>query len=156
MPVSRWITRAVRALLVPYAIGLFLVTWLPGERAGKVTGIVAETAHLLESLSIPFETGYPILEFLANVALFVPLGILLPLAWRTLPWWAVVAIGFATTVLIELVQLTMPSRYSTVSDVVANTLGTALGFALVQALAHLGRRPGVANVNANDSARTRR
>lgn len=117
-----------RVLLVPFAVFLFLVTWLPGDDAEKVTGIVATLAHLLESWSIPFSVGYPILEFLANVALFAPLGLLLHLSWPALPWWAVTAIGCSTSTLIELVQIALPTRYPTLSDIIANTLGTAAGF----------------------------
>jgi glycopeptide antibiotics resistance protein len=65
-----------------------------------------------------------------NVALFLPLGFLLPLlaprldrAWRT------VGVGFALSSAIELSQVAFPGvRRADVNDVLANTLGTALGF----------------------------
>ena len=116
-----------RLLLIPYAITLLLITWLPAEEAGRVTGIVAVLAHLLTSWGVPFVAAYTVLEFLANVALFAPLGVLLILAWRRIPPWTAVVVGCAASVVIELVQLAIPSRYSTLSDVIANTLGTAVG-----------------------------
>ncbi|MDO5745979.1 MAG: VanZ family protein, partial [Micrococcaceae bacterium] len=69
-----------------------------------------------------------------NVALFVPFGDLAA-AWVR-RWWAVVALGFGASCLIELGQgLLLSARYPSVWDIVANTLGTALGaavFLLVQ------------------------
>jgi len=71
------------------------------------------------------------LEALANVALFVPLGLLLPLATRARPWSAVPT-GAALSTLIELTQLAfLPHRFATVQDVVLNTLGAALGAGVV-------------------------
>jgi len=63
--------------------------------------------------------------------MFMPFGVLVRVAFARLPWWAVLLLGFATTVTIELVQTTLPSRYSTLSDVIANTLGTAAGLLIV-------------------------
>lgn len=117
-------------LLLPYAICLFLITWLPASQAGKVTGIVHYVARLLDP-RVPYTLGYPVLEFLANVALFVPLGILLSCGWPRLPWWAITLVGFVTTVTIECVQWGIPSRFPAISDIVSNTLGTMIGAGLV-------------------------
>ena len=124
-------TCVARILLVPYAIAVLLITWLPAEEAGKVTGVVATLANVVASWGIPFADAYAVLEFMANIALFVPLGALLSLGWRRMPGWAVITVGCAASVMIELVQLGIPSRYSTLSDVIANTLGTAVGAAVV-------------------------
>jgi len=129
-----------RLLLIPYTVAVLLITWLPAEEAGRVTGIVAVLAHLLTAWGIPFVAAYAVLEFLANVALFAPLGVLLILGWRRIPPWAAVAIGCAGSVVIELVQLAIPSRYSTLSDVIANTLGTAAGVLVARATIALADR----------------
>src|SRR5690606_8983048 len=100
---------------------------LPGEDAEKATGIVETAARLLAAWGLPFEIGYPVLEFLANVVLFVPFGALVMLSFPALRWWQVILLGCATSTTIELVQILLPSRFPTVSDVVANTLGTAAG-----------------------------
>ncbi|MBS43027.1 MAG: VanZ family protein [Nocardioides sp.] len=66
-------------------------------------------------------------EFLANVALFVPVGLFLLLLFGT-RWWWVAGLGcFVATSLIENVQRTIPGRVSDERDVVANTLGGLVG-----------------------------
>ncbi|MFE6995702.1 VanZ family protein [Microbacterium sp. NPDC057659] len=128
-----------RILLAPYLVVVLLLTWLPAKDAGQVTGIVATVAHWFEGL-IPFEVGYPILEFLANVAMFVPLGVLATLAWPRMHGAWVIGAGAVLSTVIELVQLSMPSRYSTLSDVIANTLGTAVGYQVVVFWRRMRRR----------------
>ncbi|WP_309064568.1 VanZ family protein [Microbacterium sp.] len=133
-----------RFMLVPYAVVLLLLTWLPGEQASVATGIVNRIARFLAARDIvPYSLGYPMLEFLANIALFVPLGLLLAAGWPRLPWWSIAATGLATTVTIEAVQILIPSRYPSFSDLVANTLGGIIGWtvvAVVRTLAQWSRR----------------
>jgi glycopeptide antibiotics resistance protein len=65
-----------------------------------------------------------------NVALFLPLGFLLPLLWPRLDrLWRTVGVGFATSTAVELSQVAFPGvRRADVNDVLMNTLGAALGF----------------------------
>jgi VanZ like family len=63
-----------------------------------------------------------------NVILFVPLGV--GLALCGLPGKRSLIAMCVLSVLIEAVQLTIPGRDSTIGDVVTNTLGGALGFAM--------------------------
>lgn len=126
--------RLSRLLLAAYTVVVLLITWLPAEDAGRVTGIVDTLAGLLVPLGVPFDAAYTVLEFVANVALFAPFGALLALAWSRLPWWAASLVGAGLSCVIELVQIALPSRFATVSDVVANTLGTLIGVLLVRIL----------------------
>jgi len=119
-----------RIVLPPYLVLLAFVVFLPAREAGRVTGIVGWLAEALATLGVPRDPAAVVLEFLANVVLFAPLGVLLVLAFPGVRWWAVVLAGFLLSVGIELVQLAIPSRVSSVSDVVANTAGTALGLLL--------------------------
>ena len=67
-----------------------------------------------------------------NVALFLPLGFLLPmLAPRLGRFWATVGAGFALSAALELSQVAFPGvRRADVNDVLMNTLGAALGYLL--------------------------
>ena len=74
---------------------------------------------------------YNTLEGLANVTLYIPLGLGLALILRRLKWWADLSIGIATTVAVELTQkYLLPHRFSTFQDVLNNSLGVAIGVAL--------------------------
>ncbi|MEX2563361.1 MAG: VanZ family protein [Nitriliruptoraceae bacterium] len=69
---------------------------------------------------------FAVLEMAANVALFVPLGLVLGFWWphhRRVVWSAV-----ALSVTIELLQLRLEDRVSDPVDVVANSLGAWLGY----------------------------
>lgn len=69
---------------------------------------------------------------LLNIALFVPLGFLLPLlssAFRSAG--ATVCTGFAASLAIECLQI-FSGRTSDVNDLITNTVGTLLGFCLVR------------------------
>jgi glycopeptide antibiotics resistance protein len=81
-----------------------------------------------------------------NVALFLPLGFLVPLLapWFD-RWWRTVGAGFALSAAIELSQVAFPGvRRPDVNDVLMNTLGAAIGFLayrLVATATRVGLRP---------------
>lgn len=75
---------------------------------------------------------------IGNVLAFVPVGVLVPLLWRSArPWLTVVAAGFVLSVLIEIGQLLaslaigFPYRQSDIDDVIVNTIGAGVGYALL-------------------------
>lgn len=129
---------AARSLLVPYLVVLALVVFLPARQAGQVTGIVGWAADQLALLGVPREPTAVVLEFLANIVLFVPFGGLVALAFPGTRWVTVLLVGCLASTGIELVQLAIPSRVATVSDVIANTAGTGVGLLL----ARVRRTPG--------------
>ena len=122
-----------RVVLPFYLLALGWIVFAPGEDAERATGVVAWVAEALAGVGVAYDPAYVVLEFLANIVLFVPFGALIALSLR-LPWWAVVALGFAVSVAIELVQLALPTRHSTILDVIANTTGAGVGVLLVAAL----------------------
>ena len=78
---------------------------------------------------LPGAVDVVLVEAVANVVMFVPFGVLVPLVagWRP---GVVVGVGAAFSAAIELSQLVFfPERVATVQDVVMNTLGAALGVA---------------------------
>jgi len=76
---------------------------------------------------------YQRLEFLANVAMFVPIGIFFLLLFGRFWWFASVFAGVVLTCTIEFAQRFIPGRVSDVSDLIANSTGTVVGvlFALI-------------------------
>ena len=81
-----------------------------------------------------FENGWRMTD-VANVLFFIPLGMLLPFIWdgyrRPL---AVVLVSFFISFTIEVGQLFTMYRVSDVGDLVMNTLGGFIGWALYQTL----------------------
>jgi glycopeptide antibiotics resistance protein len=68
-------------------------------------------------------------QLIGNVALFVPLGFLLPAAVRTSRrLWVTLVVAAGLSVLIETLQAILPSHTTDVDDVILNTAGAALGF----------------------------
>jgi VanZ family protein len=74
------------------------------------------------------------LEFLANIGMFVPVGVFLLLLFGTGLFWLAGISSFVLTSAIETVQRSIPGRVSDPRDVVANTLGALIGIAIAVVL----------------------
>ncbi|MDQ3698084.1 MAG: VanZ family protein [Gemmatimonadota bacterium] len=68
------------------------------------------------------------IDFILNIALFIPLGIALRVAGATRRRSLLVIVG--TTLAIEVLQLGIPGRVTSSGDLAANSLGGAIGVAL--------------------------
>ena len=80
---------------------------------------------------------------LLNIAIFLPLGALLPLLGKPFrKWYRTIPAGFAVSLSIELLQLAMGTGIWDVDDLFTNTLGTAIGFLLIMAVLALFREKG--------------
>lgn len=83
---------------------------------------------------------YRRIEFVSNVLMFVPIGVLGVLAFDRVPWWLIPAGCLVLSVLVELAQLVfLSARLGSIVDVAANLAGALLG----ATLARLVKRPGV-------------
>ncbi|WP_206448793.1 VanZ family protein [Agrococcus sp. KRD186] len=83
------------------------------------------------------------LEVLANVAMFLPLALLLILALGGRRWWIAVGLCVTLSLSVELTQYFMPGRVAAVQDVIANSVGALIGTLLgvvVEGVARRGRR----------------
>jgi len=92
--------------------------------------------------------GFCVRNARGNFALFLPLGLLLPLVGRRLRFWSGLQIAIAVSVGIELAQyLSRPwsNRLADVNDVILNVAGACLGLLLVSVMRwRPGERPAVA------------
>jgi glycopeptide antibiotics resistance protein len=70
---------------------------------------------------------YDRVEFLANIALFVPIGVFVLLLFGRRWWWLGIAIGVLLTCGIEFTQQFLPERVPDVRDLIANSTGAAIG-----------------------------
>ena len=72
-------------------------------------------------------------DALLNVVMFLPVGALLGTRLKV---WQAIALGASISGAIEVAQLLIPGRDPTLSDVLFNTLGAALGVALARSARH--------------------
>jgi glycopeptide antibiotics resistance protein len=78
-------------------------------------------------------------EFVANILLFLPLGVLLRLAVPRAGWLVPVALGTALSIGIEVLQMGSP-RVSDPRDVVANSAGALTGVVIASVILAVSRR----------------
>ena len=72
-----------------------------------------------------------LLNVIGNVALFIPSGIVFPILYRNLnSFWKVLGAGALLSLCIEILQLSFSRRASDIDDLILNTLGVAIGYAV--------------------------
>ena len=131
MPADHVLSDRARGVAMALLALEFLgIAWLvlnpsPATPTGAVYKVSAFVIELGGPSWMASTTGW---EYLFNVALFVPLGLLAALVWEQVLLEEWVVLGFAVSAALELGQLTvLGERSATVSDLSANTIGTFLG-----------------------------
>ena len=118
-----------------YLVALALIALWPTPVDRGARGSISGGLDWLHAHGVPGWLDYPVIEITANIALFLPVGLLGVLLLGRSRWWLTILAGAATSTVIELSQLVfLPARVPTAADVVANTAGTALGALLGVAL----------------------
>ncbi|MFM9876227.1 MAG: VanZ family protein [Rhodoglobus sp.] len=74
------------------------------------------------------------LEFLANIAMFVPIGLFLVLLLGRSRWWLAILLAVALTFAIEAAQQFVVGRVSDPRDLLANSLGAIIGTVIALAV----------------------
>ena len=138
---------ARRVLALVTAVYLLAVAWItlnPFPPDPHRNGLLTSLLALFAETPLLTWVDYDVVEFSANVLMFVPMGALLTLLLGRERWWLALALGVMATLTIEFVQLFLPARFSDARDLLANTLGTLVGIAIVlvvtAAAAARGRR----------------
>ncbi len=125
-------------LTVLYLGFVGLVTLTPGSEQPDYSWWAARVLDRLQRYPDldPLTTRLSVqrVEFLANIGLFVPLGVFLLLLFGTRGWWVALAAGIVLTSMIENVQRSIPGRVPDPRDVAANSIGMFLGVALALVL----------------------
>ena len=125
-------------LTLVYLAFVGLVTLTPGEEQPDYAGLAGRVLARLERYPdldpVTSRLSIERIEFLANIALFVPLGMFLLLLVGSRLWLVALAAGIVLTSMIESVQREIPGRVSDPRDVAANSIGMFLGIALAMVL----------------------
>jgi VanZ family protein len=118
-------------LLILYGLAvLFVVAW-PTPVDDSSRGLIFRVLRVLHRNGVPEFVNYNVIEFTANIAMFVPLGLLFALLFGPRWWWAAILACVGLSASIELYQyLLLPDRYATLRDVIANSTGGTLGAVL--------------------------
>lgn len=121
----------VWTLILIYGVFLGFVVFWPSPIDRPVAGLLERVIQELHERGVPGFVDYEFIEFTANIALFVPVGLLLglamPMRWTLLT----LLLGPALSAGIEWAQSQLlEARYAAVSDVIANSLGATVGVLL--------------------------
>jgi len=120
-------------LVALFVVYLVLLTWtvlwkleLPwaGEAGWRIVKLVPFVATSSAGASTPFDV-------VANLALFVPLGLYLGLLVPSWRWWKVACAAAAASLGLEVAQYVLAVGSSDLTDVVVNTAGALLGLGLL-------------------------
>ncbi len=125
-------TRSQQRVLVVLAlvfVPLLLVSLWP-DRLDDASYISA-VLDVLHSSGLPEWVKYSTVERLANMALYVPVGAALAVAFGPRRWWVALGVAIATSIAFESVQNLLASRSPSWLDILMNALGALAGTALV-------------------------
>jgi VanZ family protein len=114
-------------LTLAYLAFVAWVTLTPASDAPTSSDLVLRVLARLEGQPHLEWLTYDRAEYLANIALFVPVGLFLLLLFGTRFWWLALGAGIVMTGAIESVQHSIPGRVPDSRDLAANTMGTAIG-----------------------------
>jgi glycopeptide antibiotics resistance protein len=126
-----------RIVLAAVVVGILAFTMPPGGGEneiqqlpfGEISSVVTHPGNIGDTLDV-----------LGNVLLFLPLGAALAYATGLTLRRATVA-GALFSACIEMVQLVIPGRWTSVDDFMLNTCGTALGYLAWRALSRRNSEP---------------
>lgn len=103
-------------------------------------GINLVPFYTIRDLLLHRSFGDFIINNIGNIILFVPFGILLPFKFNNISSFSKAClIGMTFSLLIEIVQLSMPNRWTDIDDVILNTLGTGIGYGLSKLLKNISK-----------------
>ena len=112
---------------------LVFVAWLtltPSDVAPTSSDLIQRVLNRLQGYDELAWLTYDRAEFLANIALFVPIGVFLLLLVGTRFWWVAAGLAFVMTSAIETAQRSIPGRVPDERDLFANTVGALIGIAV--------------------------
>jgi VanZ family protein len=107
---------------------VLLITLSPTPVDRPVRDLIDRVLIKLHENGLPGFINYGVVEFLANVGIFIPIGFFAAIAVSRRLWWIVIFAGPLLSVGIEQAQaFFLPERFATLSDILANSIGSIVG-----------------------------
>jgi glycopeptide antibiotics resistance protein len=135
-----WSTAALDVALLLTAAAIAILTLSPGLEGGRMVELIP-FQDILRTLRQTSASDTQLWALVANVMLFVPLGVLVPLRfrrWDGLGRITVMCAAISTG--IEVIQFVVGSHSTATDDVMLNTLGGALGYLATRAVRRILER----------------
>ena len=140
-----WYREVTLFAFVIFLVGLASQTIIPKFETG-VNGFNIVRSGIHETNLIPFKVlfetyqevfvngyiNYFLINFLGNIILFIPFGLIVPLLWKTSTV-KTILIGFCSSLFIEICQLFL-TRGTDIDDLMLNTTGVLLGILVLKFL----------------------
>lgn len=115
-------------LLAVVTVAVLVIVFWPTPVDAGARGTIARVLDTLYGVGLPRFVTYGVVEFGANVVMFLPLGLLVALALPRWLLWFSPLLCASLSLTIELCQaLLLPHRFASILDVAANTSGAILG-----------------------------
>lgn len=126
---SRFRRRIVMVMLAVYTVFVLVITLSPQmPGSGFVSRLVSRVLASLHARGMFEFVDYLVVEFIGNILMFVPLGVLVALLIARRQWWVLLFAGTVFSGFIELGQLLfLPDRVPEVRDLTSNSTGFILG-----------------------------
>lgn len=142
--------KIIKVLFILYCIILFFILFLYGARTGNQFNLAVFSKEHIEMVNvIPFNTilGYiekinnntintniVVQNILANLLMFVPMGMALPVLWNDKfnKLWKVLVFIICLVFIVEIVQFITFCGYADIDDLILNTIGCIAGYGIIQ------------------------
>jgi glycopeptide antibiotics resistance protein len=122
-----------RIALAFHLVALTVVGYWPAPVDKPIRGTLAEVLRFLHVHGVPAWFDYQFIEASANVAMFIPFGILATFSMPSKGWWHLAGIGLVASSCIELGQLMfIAARTFSPVDLFTNTLGSVIGVSIAR------------------------
>jgi len=137
-PKSRLRHGLVVTVLVIYTVFILTVTLSPTQLDISTQQLVFRFVDVLHRFGVPTWFDYAEVEFTANILMFIPFGFMVTLLIPVRFAWFAVFVGFGLSTGIEFFQREfLDARIFDVRDIVANTIGTVIGYVMAAFLRSL-------------------
>lgn len=142
LPVAPATTRAPHSALAVLTVGyIALIGYITLSTADNGSAVRSSSTWIIRMLErLPVGLTGAQWEFLLNVAMFAPLGLLLVLTFGARFFWVAALGGIALSLSLEGLQQFIPYRVPDARDLVANGLGGVVGMFLGLAVLSVRRR----------------